>query len=315
MQRIIFVPQYPTPLRYQEWWIYKIPQKLREAGFEVVTLGEKWLRLFGNTPSDESMFSPINMAITFEAEQIQEYMEMKLYTDDILFLADLSFPGFFGNVLYHKKPSQAYAFCHATSINTYDYFQDVSYSKFLVERAYAKVFDKIFVGSYYHRDKLQWDNIEIVYLPYPPFKGKSVKWEDKYYDIMSASRPTKQKVDLELEKEVGKKFSQVNRPISKSWGEYFNHLAYSKVLLITSHEDTFGYQIIDAILNGCIPIARNSLAYPEILPSTYLYSDKKELFRRLEDALSGKLVVPQAMCHDEMEEFYKNIIETFREGG
>ena len=35
MQRIIFVPQYPTPMRYQEWWFTELPWKFREAGFDV----------------------------------------------------------------------------------------------------------------------------------------------------------------------------------------------------------------------------------------------------------------------------------------
>jgi len=44
MRRIIFVPQYPTPMRYQEWWISEFPKKFREAGFEVKVLGEKYLK-------------------------------------------------------------------------------------------------------------------------------------------------------------------------------------------------------------------------------------------------------------------------------
>jgi len=51
----------------------------------------------------------------------------------------------------------------------------------------------------------------------------------------------------------------------------------SKILLITAHEDTFGYQIVDAIINGCVPLARNDLAYPELLPKEYLYNDIKIL--------------------------------------
>ena len=323
MSRIIFVPQYPTPMRYQEWWYDEMPFKLRQAGFDVEVLGDYWVKQFRNVESDPKMFSPINTAINFEAEQIKQYMNMNLYTDDILFLADLSFPGFFANVLYHKNPSRSYAFCHATSINTYDYFEDVSYSKFLVERAHAKVFEKIFVGSYYHRDKIEFPNCEVVYLPIPPLK--TFRSKKKKYDIVSASRPTKQKVDMGLEMAVENKFNtKIIRKKFDTWEKYYKFLSQSKILLVTSHEDTFGYQLVDAALNDCIPIARKALAYPEILPSTYLYEDRDELFRRIESVLesytdsptsskwAGPVPVPDILCYEEMEEFYDRIIETFK---
>jgi hypothetical protein len=239
---------------------------------------------------------------------------MNIKEDDILFLADISFPGFFSSALYHKKPKKCFAFCHATSKNTLDYFSKVHYSKFPVEEANAVMFDKVFVGSNYHERKIHWPNAVVTRLPYPPLKTMKVPWEDKYYDIISASRPTPQKVDLDLENEIGKIFSQVNRPISSGWHYYFKHLAYSKVLLITSHEDTFGYQIVDAVMNGCIPIARNDFAYPEVLPREYLYDDKHELIRRLDWILNSgeKVLVPKLLCHDEMKDFYKNMIKEMK---
>jgi len=316
MRRVIYVPQYPTPLRYQEWWFDELPKEFKKAGFEVIILGEKYFEttggIVGREIAPDEMFSPINMAITFETEQIKEYMELELNDDDILFFSDISFPGFFAHALYHKKPKKCYAFCHATSKNNLDYFAKVHYSKFHVEEANAMMFNKVFVASYYHERKIHWPNAVITRLPYPPLKSMKVPWKDKYYDIISASRPTPQKVDLDLEAKVGKAFSQVNRPVADSWHYYFKNLAYSKVLLITSYEDTFGYQIVDAVMNGCIPIAPNRCAYPEILPREYLYNDENELFEILWYALTGNMVVPQLLCHKEMKNFYKSIIEEIK---
>jgi len=86
-------------------------------------------------------------------------------------------------------------------------------------------------------------------------------------------------------------------------------LGQAKVLLITSHEDTFGYQIVDAINNNCIPIARNSLAYPELLQKDYLYDNQAELFRILDRALWGLLPLPKLKCRDDMKNFYNKIIK------
>ena len=306
--RIIYIPQFPTLMRYQEFWFWKLPEEFRKAGHEVIVLGEEYAEMIECRRGTLDMFSPINMAIELETEQIREYMMLDLKKDDVLFWSDLSFPGMFGTVLFHKRPKKMFAFCHATSLNKGDYYEKYKSEKFMIETAFANSFDKVFVGSQYHADKLQWDNTVITYLPFPPFKP--VKPRVKLYDIMSASRPNPQKVNLDLEHIIDVIFSPIHRPISYSWEEYFRHLADSKILLISSFEDTFGYQIIDAILNGCIPIARNSLAYPEILPREYLYDDKYELIRRIDHILNGDDVVPvpEILCQDEMNNFYNRII-------
>lgn len=310
MQRIIFVPQYPTPNRYQEWWFSNLPREFNKAGFEVVTLGAKYAESMALRRGNPAWFSPINMAVEFETRQISEYCTMTLKSDDILFLADLSFPGIFPSILYHYRPSKMFAFCHATSLNYLDYFEPVKDSKFPVETAHAQLFDKVFVGSKYHQDKLGWSNTEVTYLPFPPYVR--IKGYPRKYDIVSASRPTPQKVDAELERIVETKFSEIVRKDTRSWQDYYEFLAQSKVLLITSHEDTFGYQIVDAILNGCIPVARNSLAYPELLPRKYLYNDKEELFDIIQSALWDLLDVPKLKCEKEMKNFYKNIIKRMK---
>ena len=322
MQRIIFVPQYPTPMRYQEWWITEFPKKFKEAGFDVITLGEG--KHYNSTMASKEMFSPIQKAIEFETEQIKEYMDLKLEDDDILFLADLSFPGFFSNVFVHKYPKRMFAFCHATSINYKDYFAPVWMYKYPIEKTHGEMFNAVFLGSDYHDLKLNWGNTIVTRLPYPPFKGKSVERKDKYFDIISASRPTPQKVDLELENEIGEIFSPVNRPVVETWDDYFKNLAYSRILLITSYEDTFGYQIVDAVLNGCIPLAPNRCAYPELLPKEYLYNDKNELIRKIDYILNSDhgvpylsdspyvVPVPKLLCDQEMKDFYNNIIQIMK---
>ncbi|MFW9871532.1 MAG: hypothetical protein ACFFG0_00310 [Candidatus Thorarchaeota archaeon] len=308
--RIIFVPQYPTPMRYQEWWMLKISGEFRKAGHEVIILGESYVNTYMKKRGNLDMFAPAELAIELELEQIKEYMILDLKPNDVLFLADLSFPGVFPTALFHhKRPERMYAFCHATSINKGDYFKSYRDEKFLIETAFAKTFDKVFVGSKYHQDKLGWNNTVVTYLPFPPLKRHSRII--KTHNLMSASRPNPQKVDLELENEIENLFTLIHRPKSNTWYEYFGHLSESKILLITSHEDTFGYQIVDAIINGCIPLARNGLAYPELLPREYLYDDKEELISRIDYILnSGENVgVPRLLCHDDMENFYNKILK------
>jgi len=313
MPRVIFVPQYPTEMRYQEWWFKQFPEEFKKAGLEVVTLGEEFIRDWVTHVNDDYwMFAPVDAAIIFETEQIKEYLKLELRDDDILFLADLSFPGIFSNVFVHKHPKRMFAFCHATSLNYKDYFAPVQKYKYPIEKAHASMFDAVFVGSNYHEDKLNWNNTIVTPLPYPPIEP--IEINKKTIDIISASRPTPQKVDSELEAKVEESFGKIQRPQSGSWFNYFWNIAASKILLITSFEDTFGYQIVDAVINDCIPLAPNRCSYPELLPREYLYEDEHELIRRIDYILNSgdKVPVPQLLCHGEMENFYKHVIEVLK---
>jgi hypothetical protein len=298
-------------MRYQEWWFSELPKEFRKANFEVKILGERYANNIKKVGTEAEHFSPITQAIDFECMQIQEYMSIKVRDDDMLFMTDISFPGIFPSVLFHKRPKKVFAFCHATSLNYLDYFQHDRDQKFPTETAHAELCDIVFVGSKYHQQKLGWKNTSVVYLPYPPFKPAS--GTHKSFNVCSAARLTEQKVDLVAEDFVEKRFScKVQRLRSKTWEQYFSFLNNSKVLLITSKEDTFGYQIADAVINDCIPIAPRRLSYPEILPRLYLYENGFELIEKVGLALNGKLDVPELLCHQEMKDFYKNIIKTMK---
>jgi len=314
MSRLIFVPQYPTKMRYQEWWFEELQTQFRKHFDEVLPLIGRPLII--SSRGSKEMFSPISPAIRFELAQIEEYLDLYIKNDDVLFLADTSFPGFFTNVLHHKKPKKCFAFCHATSLNRYDYFENVRVSKWLVEIGQSKMFDKIFVGSKYHQNKLHWDNTVVTYLPAPPFKFfYELKKIDKIYNFVSVSRPTKQKVDLELETKVMKTLgAQIRRQDFKTWYEYYEFLAESRCLLITAQEETFGYQVMDAIMCGCIPICPNKLSYRELLPREYLYDNEKELVDILESKIlcANELKVPELLCKKEVDNFYNNICEIMK---
>lgn len=315
MQRIIFVPQYPTSMRYQEWWYWKFEREFKERDYEVHTLGKIEImndRLSRVSRGNLEMFSPINKAIEFECAQIKEFMELELRDDDILFLADISFPGIFSNVLFHKRTKNMYAFCHATSLNYMDYFSRYTPMKYPIESSHSKLFNKIFVGSEYHKEKLGWNNTVVTYLPYHPYITIKANEDEKENDIISASRPTPQKVDSELENKVEKMFSSIVRRDCKSWKEYFDFLRESRILLITSFEDTFGLQIVDAVTNNCIPIAPYRCAYPEILPREYLYNSDEELYVLINRCLSGEMKVPELLCDREMKEFYNRIVKEIK---
>ncbi len=281
--RLILVPQYPSKLRYSEWWLSEFPKQLSNYFDEIIVLGKNsdLVKRKDELYKDlKGLFLPTNLSSTFEFIQISEYNDMKIYYDDIVLLLDSSFPGYFANALYHKRPHKAFAFCHATSINNFDYYDPINKrcnnSKLDSEIAQFKLFDKVFVSSLYHKNKLLHNNfpdniVALQALPNPPFKTKqrikSSDFKNKNNFIVSVSRPTQQKVNLGIESFVEKHFNtKIIRPSNcKNWDDYYNFLYDSKILLLSGKEDTYGYSIVDAHLNNCNVVAPNDFAYPELI--------------------------------------------------
>ncbi len=296
MSRLILVPQYPTKLRYQEWWFEEFPNQFAKHFDEVLTLDGAHI---SSTASDKKAeFAPLNQAIEFEIQQMEEYRQLTLKKDDILLLNDLSFPGLFASMLIHKRPSKCYAICHATSKNKHDYFIKNRTIKYPIERATAKLFNCVFVATRYHRSKLNWSNIEVTGLPFPPFKSQAPptvfdgKGKQLKMAIVSVARPGIQKHNKKIENLVEKALKlKIQSCHAGTWEEYYKFLAGARLLLITSKEETFGYQVIDAIKNGCIPIAPNKFSYPEILPRECLYDDSDELLRVIKAKMFGKVPI------------------------
>jgi hypothetical protein len=296
-------------MRYQEWWWEEFPKRLSES-FEVVLLGEAFVRTTKLEVAQRDEFSPMEHSLELEFHQLYEYLELPLLPNDVLLLADLSYPGIFANALFHKKPKRCYAICHATSKNRYDYFSPVRYAKYPVEKAIAKLFDGVIVGSHYHKDKLGWDNVITLPLPYPTAQ---TKYRGGKHGVCSVSKRTGQKVNKSLEDYVSKQLGiPVLRFESDSWEEYYRQLNSYKVMLITSKEETFGYQVVDGVLAGCIVVAPNKFSYPELLPASHLYNTRNEMVNLVQKALRVPNKPYKLKTDKESKSFFKKLIQLLK---
>lgn len=307
MSKLIFVPQLPLKNRYPEFWITELTKKFKENYDEVIVLGERHINeILENDDRKSEMFSGINSAINFELYQISEYTKLNINKNDTIFLSDLSFPGLFSNILYHKNSNNMFCYLHASSKNNYDYFKPVRYSKYPCEIANSKLFKKIFVGSNYHKEKLNWKNIKVIGVPNPIFE---VFKEVKKYDIVSVSRPSIQKINKSLEKKIVRDFGKIIRKETNSWIDYYKFLSEAKIVLLSGKEETFGYQILEAIMNNSIPLAPNKFSYPELLTEEYLYSNYEDLKIKICQGLNNQLLPPIKLKNQELvNNFYDNLI-------
>ncbi len=325
MARLIFVPQMPVKMRYPEWWYHEIPNRLKNLGGfdDVITLGKLSIKIRLNQAGrnliqkeSPEQFSPALYSACYESSLIDEWLDFELKEDDVLFLADLSFPGLFPQILYHKRPKKCFAFCHATALNNYDYYDKDKNSKFAVETGISQLFDGIFVGSNYHKEKLEcwgWENVYVTRVPIPSLN--IFKSSEKKRDFICVSRPTEQKVTPELEKLVEDTFhTKIERPDCRFWDEYYKYISESKFMLITAKEETFGYQVVDALLNNCIPLAPNKFSYPELLDEEFLYDDGEELISRInmwnhtmDLEPDTNITIYRLKCMVEVNAFYRRI--------
>jgi len=320
MSRLILVPQMPMSMRYSEWWPSLFVKEFLKIGAfdEVHVIGDTEPKI--DSPYD---FDIGVDAVVYEAQQVQEYMELVLRDDDTLLLLDLSFCGIFPSVLTLKRPKRCFAFCHATSKNAHDLFAPIRPIKWPIERAMAKVFDAVFVASEYHRDKIKafGNVINLGALPNPP---KNLGWgthHDHNYQmhqyVVCVSRPTAQKCTKRLEKSFCSFYRKhLERPRAnhvRRWEDYFAYVRNHKWMLVTSKEETYGYQVIDAILNDCIPICPNRCSYPELLPPEYLYDplDPKTCW----DHFELPVTVPRLLNQVAINLFFHNIAEDMSNHG
>lgn len=302
MNNLILQPQLPIKMRYQEWWYSQFPNKLSLYFDNILSLGGNNCDIVSN--NNKQLFSPVEQSIQFELKQISEYLKINNNDYSTLFCLDLSFPGFFCNVLHHKPFKNSYCFIHGSSQNKFDYFEPVRDSKWLVESGHSRMFDKIFVGSKYHADKLKWRNVEVVGLPKPPFITYR---EEKIYDVISVARPCVQKVNSMVEDRVNVKWPIIRKDCN-SWGDYYKFLSQAKILLISAKEDTFNYSIVEAIMNNTIVLAPNRCSYPELLPPEYIWQNVFDLQEKIEYYLDHYTEVPKLLNQNLIDNFYDNVI-------
>ena len=296
MSRLIIIPQYPTKMRYQEWWFTEFPKQYGKFFDEVVVIGHAT----SMRSSPYAGFAPVETACQFETQQIYDYLQLPLRDDDILLLNDLSFPGLFPHILFHKHPDKCFAICHGTSKNAYDYYYRSRKYKYPIERSVAKIFNAVFVATNYHKEKLMWDNIKVFPFPNPPFDNISTG--NKYRGIVSVARPGIQKINKKIEKII-----RTMRGNFDNWEEYRCFLAEAMVLLITSKEETYGYQVVDAIKCGCVPVAPKAFSYPELLPEEYLYRSTSvgDIMGIIDRVFCGDLKVPPLLTNEMAERFFE----------
>lgn len=154
---LYYIPLEKLPERYTESWYYNIIKHFFENDYEYQVIEGTSL----TTSVEVGTFLDINSTAYFKATQLQEISKLfhnKAIKDgDIFFVADIEFWGIETIKVLADLQNikiKLIGFCHAASYTYEDFMEPCAdYHKYF-ELGWFKVFDKIFVGTEYHKQAI-----------------------------------------------------------------------------------------------------------------------------------------------------------------
>lgn len=260
------IAQLPVTSRYTEEWYGDLKA---HKDFDVVS---DILSSDLDRSKAYNWFTDLEYSVNYDVAQLVTVLNRNSL--EALFITDLDFPGIIPNaipVLKLKFPDlKIYGIFHAGTWCKGDIFEG-NVEKQYQEYAIINMCDIIFVATQYHKKKIEYefgesfDNIRV--LGGLPF----------YVERMKHFQQTKSKDVLV----VGRQ-EQINiKDIPDNWDhhvglipryEYLHKLAQYKIVVIPKVEETFGYNVLEAIALGCIPIVPDTCSYPELVSDMFRYT-------------------------------------------
>ena len=324
---VILIPQLSIEARYSEYWPQLWQSKLQELGVEC-TIPYNVLPVKLDRTKPYNYFTNTLEALDYELSSLKMLLRYMVSREDktILFL-DGDFPGLstpFVQVLKMVDSEvKCYSYVHAGSWCNGDIFAKVK-GKREMEYSMLKTFDKVFVATNYHKDKIEeyfsqgkinrrsFTNLKVVGFPFYEkhfwcnTDTSFVPFEDKE-GIFVIGRPEQSKgklVDRIKKKFPGEKIYSGYICDKK---EYYSLLSKLKVVLSLKEEETFGLGMVEAISLGCLPLCPRKFSYTEVVrKKECLYTD--DLIEKL-----GHLLEREEPIHFNLEKWEKTIPQIVKE--
>ena len=306
--------------------LYWIPLEKLDKRYTILT--RKWFKesldknnieyeVIEGTPLDNKInvgsFLDAFSTIHYKSTQVQKVAQLFQYNiikdGDIFFVDDIWMPGIEG-IKYMAGIAginiKMYGVYHAGSNIASD---DIavklgsgvnSWTKHY-ERSLFNMFDKVFVGSKFHKNNInmyhskKFGNIVATGIgfnaDYIKNQVKKLKtWDEKENIVLFPHRnhpEKKPKLFDKLQKEVNKKYPEIkfiktfDHNLSKT--ELYELMNKSKVMFSAALQENFGYATLESATFGCNLLLPNKVVYPEFYPNSCLYKSEniKELSARI----------------------------------
>lgn len=287
---IINIPIEKYEERYTEQWSRWFPDSYKELGLSFIDIQ-------GEVLTDKVINGQVldyYGTNYFKFSQLMKLIKMirenEITDEDILFFHDLWFPGIEALQYIRNmsgKKFQIWGILHAGTWDKNDFTYKTgmrNWGKYL-ERSWFQFFDKVFVGSLFHKELITKNNKGIkteIIVSGLPFKAEEVvRISEKENIVVFPHRLDSEKQPQlfdKMKKILEKKYPNwqfvKTKDITKTKEEYFQLLGKSKIAVSFAKQETFGYAMLEAIANGCIPIVPNDLSYASMpIYKGYRYQD------------------------------------------
>jgi len=326
---LYYIPIEPLEERYTEQWYRWFPEEFKRQNLKFKVIDGETLT---NTV-ETGTFLDVNSTLFYKSEQLKKIAELfykkEIKHGDVFFIADIEFWGIEA-IRYlsdlNNIPVRIYGFCHAGSYTREDFFEKCAPYAQYYEHAWGYIFDKIFVGSIYHKQQLiklrnlDSSKIEITGNPYD-FVGvqNSIPIKEKKNRVILTNRPDYEKrpnLTLDVFTILKQKYPDWEFIVTtgrKQWGsgwirdkakfleqqnvitiyegisklEYFELLQESKIMTSNSIEENYGYCILEAMIFNTIPVLSNGYSHPEFVGGSLLFDNIEEQVKIIENLINS----------------------------
>ena len=282
------IPIEPYEERYTEQWYRWFHNSFDKLGLEYRTID-------GDTMTDKvEVGSVLDVYGThyYKFSQLQLLMASlranEIKDDDILFFHDLWFPGIEALAYVRNMTGIKFKIWGVLHAGTWDN-KDFTFLSGMrpwakhIENGWLKLFDRVYLGSIHHKfliannnqtyedvDEL-WNKLFVTGLPFDYQEARRVNLSPKENIVVFPHRLNKEKrPDLfdQLKDTLSAKYPNwqfiKTKDVCKTKEEYYQLLGKSKIAVSFAEQETFGYAMLEAIANDCIPIVPNHLSYAEM---------------------------------------------------
>jgi len=301
LERLIYVPIERLEERYSAQWDDWFRQAFDEQNISYIPVGDSTERKINH-----GEFLDVVETNIYKTKQLQQILDIissdpAQYTT--VFFMDLWFPGI--EQLFYirdgmKLPIKIKGMLHAGSYDPYDFLSRAGMTEWArhFEAMICQEVDEVFLATQFHKDLIWKANLnlsskKITYVEWPVETNFKLLPKENIVVFPHRLAPEKQPWEFEqLEAMFNQKYGIrafwiKTKDVCNSKDEYYELLARSKVAVSTATQETFGIAMVEAVNNGCIPVAPNRLSYPEVLNQFKQYNSLEEAVDMIYDALTN----------------------------
>lgn len=308
---LYYIPLEEYKTRYTADWVKQFEAEFIRLNIPFNTIKGKSL---SNTVSDGGVLNAAGTGY-YKSMQLTKVLKLiaqgKITDKDIIFFADLWFPGI-ENLFYARNLLNLnFKICGILHAGTYDKFDFTvrtgmtPWGRFM-EKSILTGADRIYVATNFHKELIsstfETEVLDIrskIVVTGIPFYAEELRTKykvNKKKNIVVFPHRIAPEKHPELFDELAKKYPSYKFmkcfDYCKTRKQYFKLLAKSKIMVSFAEQETFGYSTVEAMALGCQVLVPNKLSYVETVPSQYRYNTKEEFDIMFEKLINDKYTIP-----------------------